>query len=374
MKILVLNHEFPPVGGGASPMSWQLCRHLAARGHSLDVVTMRFADLPHYQEKQGVRIHRTWALRRRADICHTHEMATYLPGAYPTVRRLLAHQHPDIIHCHFLMPGGPLAYLAARAGRLPWLVTCHGSDVPGYNPERFGLDHKLLTPFWHGLVRRVPLLVSPSQSLRQLILSHCPNADVRVIPNGIDIPTYDPTAKQHRIVLCSRLLPRKGFQYALEALAGLDDPWPIDVIGEGPYRSNLEQLAQKHRLPATFHGWLDHHDPRFKQLYQNGAIFIFPSEAENFPVVLLEAMAAGMAVITSTAGGCPEVVGDTALLAPPRDVSTLRQHLQQLISQPDLRQQLADAARQRVNDFAWPRLAQQYEDCFNQLIADRRPL
>ena len=372
MKILVLNHEFPPIGGGASPVSAHLCRHLAQRGHSLDIVTMRFADLPPYQEKQGLRIHRTWALRRHADICHTPELATYLLGACPTVRRLLAKKPPDIIHCHFLLPTGPLAYLAARLAHRPWLVTCHGSDVPGHNPERFSLDHKLLLPAWKFLARRAQTIISPSSSLRSLIQHHCPHANLMLIPNGIDIPDYPDTPKQKRIVLCSRLLKFKGFQYALQAMKGLNPDWHIDIIGEGPYRPELQRLANDANLPATFHGWLDHHDPQFKKLYQTGAIFIFPSQAENFPTVLLEAMAARMAVISSNAGGCPEVIGHAGLLVPPKNPTKIRQKLDRLINNNTLRQQLAHDARLRAQQFDWPKIAAQYEACFQNAIDPRR--
>lgn len=370
MRVLVLNHEFPPVGGGASPMAWQLCRRLAALGHEVDVVTMRYGDLPPFEQREGVRIHRTWALRRRADICHTHEMATYLLGAWPTVRRLLRQRRPQIIHCHFLLPAGPLAWRAGRVAHVPWVVTCHGSDVPGYNPERFGLDHKLLRPAWRALARRAALLISPSESLKRLILAQHPAARVQVIPNGIDLPDYAPVPKERRIVLCSRLLARKGFQYALEAIRTLELDWQLDVIGDGPFRAELERLAAGSKTPVAFSGWLDRDGPQLRRLYETGSIFIFPSEAENFPIVLLEAMAAGMAIIASSAGGCPEVVGEAALLVPPRDSPAIRRELQKLIASPDLRRNLAEAARRRVRQFAWPSVAEQYLRCYQQAVRE----
>ena len=81
MKILMLNHEFPPVGGGAAPVTFQLCRQLVLIGHKVDVVTMHYGDLPGFEVIDGINIYRTPAIRKRPNICYTHEMATYLPGA-----------------------------------------------------------------------------------------------------------------------------------------------------------------------------------------------------------------------------------------------------------------------------------------------------
>ena len=179
------------------------------------------------------------------------------------------------------------------------------------------------------------MLVSPSQSLADLIHRHEPNLAVRVIPNGIVESAVVPGEKDKTIVLCSRLLPRKGFQHALAAVHDLDLGWRVEVIGDGPYRGELERIAAGSKTPVRFHGWLDQRDPRFTELYARGAIFVFPSESENFPSVLLEAMRAGMAIITSNIGGCPEVVGDAALLVAPGDVEGIRKRIVELAGSPN---------------------------------------
>ncbi len=369
MKILTLNHEFPPVGGGASPVSFELCRHLVQLGHQVDVVTMGFGGLPGREVIDGVVVYRTPALRKQADICHTHEMATYLPGALPRALGLARRNRYDIIHCHFLIPGGPLAYLVSRCCGIPFVVTCHGSDVPGYNPERFGRDHKLIAPAWHYLVHHAGMLISPSESLKGLILSHSQRARVRVVPNGIDVPEYQQVPKAKSILMCSRILARKGFQYALEAIKSMDiEGWQVDVIGEGPFLAELKRIAQGSRVPVKFWGWLDRADRRFVELYESSSIFIFTSEAENFPTVLLEAMAAGAAIITSTAGGCPEVVGDAALLVPPRDAQAIQEQLGKLVGSIELRESLGAKAGRRVKQFAWSNVARQYIDCYHDII------
>ena len=338
MKILMLNYEYPPVGGGGAPVTAQLCEHLVQLGHPTDVVTMRYKNLPHTEILNGVRIFRTPSYRARPDLCRTHEMATYLLGGWNAATRLARQNHYDIIHAHFIIPTSPLARHIRRQTGIPYLVTCHGSDVPGHNPQRFVAMHKLLLPCWKSLVRSTDALVSPSDSLCQKILSICPEAQVQLIPNGIDGGGFRTDRPRHNtILLCSRLLAFKGFQYVIEAVKDLSLDWHIHIIGDGPYLDTLKTLAKDSKTPVTFHGWLDRDSAAFKDLYETSAIFILPSEAENFPTVLLEAMSAGLPIITTTAGGCPEVVGDAALLVAPRNPAEIRQKLLYLIENKSVR-------------------------------------
>jgi glycosyltransferase involved in cell wall biosynthesis len=172
--------------------------------------------------------------------------------------------------------------------------------------------------------------------------------------------------------MCSRILPRKGFQYVIKAIKDLALDWEVNIVGQGPYLDELKRLAEGSRTPIKFHGWLDNNDPQFYRLFKEAAIFVFPSEAENFPSVLLEASSASAAIITSTAGGCPEVVGDTAILVEPGDVEAIRENILKLIESPQLRCDLAEAANKRVQRFSWPRIAQEYLDCYKDVIGRRK--
>jgi glycosyltransferase involved in cell wall biosynthesis len=370
MKILMLNHEFPPVGGGASTVTFELSRQLVQMNHRVDVVTMHYGDLPSFETSEGINIYRTPAIRKRAKVCYTHELATYVPGAISTTVRLAKREKYDVIHCHFVVPGGLLAWMTSKLTAIPFLITCHGTDVPGHNPDRFKIAHKLIKPAWRFLARSSSVLISPSMTLKELILRNCPGVEVKVIPNGIHTGPFKTLEKTNSILMCSRIFSFKGFQHAIGAIKDMELDWQVNVIGEGPYLPELKRLAEGSRTPIKFWGWLDRSDPKFCELFGTSSIFIFPSEAENFPTVILEAMAAGMAIITSTAGGCPEVAGEAALLVQPKDVSAIRSSLQKLILSDQLRHQLAAAALQRVKIFNWENVANQYLDCYRQIMKD----
>ncbi len=168
--------------------------------------------------------------------------------------------------------------------------------------------------------------------------------------------------------MCSRIFGFKGFQYVIEAIKDMELGWDVNVIGEGPYLEELKRIAEGSKTPIKFWGWLDKSDRRFYELFKKSSIFVFPSEAENFPMVLLEAMAAGMAIITSTAGGCPEVVGNAGLLVEPRDSAGIRKAIEKLVSSQELRQRLAAAALERVQLFSWKNVAGMYIELYEQII------
>ena len=371
-NVLMLNHEFPPVGGGGARVTLELCQHLARLGHHVDVVTMHFKGTARQEWLDQIHVYRTPALRAKTDICRTHELATYLPGALPRVLQLIKRHQYDLIHCHFLVPGGPLAWLVSRLAHLPYIITCHGTDVPGHNPDRFGFVHKLIGPFWRSLARNTPLLTSPSGFLRDSIIRHCPQANVRVIPNGIELNTFSPAEKTKSLLMCSRVFAFKGFQHVIQAVKDQALDWQVNIIGDGPYLPQLKALAQDSRTPITFWGWLDKNDARFQRLFNESAIFIFASRAENFPTVLLEAMAAGMAIITSNAGGCMEIVGEAGLSVAPGDVEAIRAELRKLMDSPDLRNRLAAAAQKRVKLFTWEHITDRFVETYEEVIRSVR--
>lgn len=370
MRILTLNYEFPPIGGGGSPVSHELGRELVAQGHEVDVVTMGFKNLPAREVVDGINVHRVACLRKRADVCKTHEMASFVMAALPKVARLVAAQSYDVNHTHFIMPTGLLSRLVKGWAKLPIVVTMHGSDVPGYNPDRFGIEHQLLGPLWKWILHGADHLISPSQYLRKLVDQRAKDLPITIIPNGFRYERFRADRpKERRILVVSRMLPRKGVQHLLAALPGLDlRGFQIDIVGDGPYLPTLKEMARDKDLPVKFWGWLDNASPELKDLYERASIFVFTSEAENFPVVLLEAMAAGQAIVTCDGTGCPEVVGPDALLVPPRRPDCLAQALAKLIEDDELRADLGRRARARVEEeFGWQGIARRHVALYHEV-------
>ncbi|NJD76808.1 MAG: glycosyltransferase family 4 protein [Candidatus Methanoperedens sp.] len=369
MRILMLNYEYPPLGGGASPVTKSLAEELVKLGNSVDVVTMGFKDLKQKEEINGVTVYRVPSIRKQQNVCQTHEMLSYCYFAYRFLPGLLKENKYDVCHTHFIIPTGIVSYLIKN--KIPYIITSHGSDVPNYNPDRFGMQHKLLKPVWKEIIKNAGCITSPTQFLKDLILRNFSENNycntIEVIPNGINPENFLPKKKEKKILVVTRLFERKGVQYVIDAMKGING-YRLVICGDGPYKKNLVE-----RIKRTGSGnieLLGHvSNERLKYEYETSSIFIFSSSSENFPVVLLEAMAAGCAIITTNVTGCPEVVGDTAILVEPKSSESIRSALVGLINNNELTMKLGKDARKRVeNNFYWEKIALSYSKVYENVL------
>ena len=386
MRILMLNYEFPPLGAGGATSSFNLARNVVRLGHHVDVVTMGYHGVPRRELLDGVHVYRVPSLRSRKEVCHTHEMMTYVASGALQAAWLARRHAYDVCNAHFIFPTGPIAYGVRRVSGLPYILTARGSDVPGHNPNRFRFDHQMLGPVWRGLVRDADAVAAVSEHLKSRIQAHARDVDVEVIPNGcsplgLDDGTELPPARASgvrrngtlRLLSVSRLHEFKGVQYLLEATERVPMDVEVNIVGDGPYRATLEAQAARGRTPVRFWGWLDRGNPELKRLYQTSSIFVFPSEREGSPTVIQEAMSAGMAVIAADSAGTPEVVGDAGILVGPKDPVGIANALVRLASNPNEVEDLGRRARERVRrEFDWPTLAARYVDLYARTAARTR--
>ena len=143
----------------------------------------------------------------------------------------------------------------------------------------------------------------------------------------------------------------------------------VNIVGDGPYLQTLKKSARNTNIKVNFLGFIDNNSRKFAELYEKSKIFVFTSEAENFPVVLLEAMIAGLAIITTNDTGCAEVVGDSGILVDSKNPNQIKEALEKLIRNPGLCAELGKAARKRAEEhFSWDVVTAKYLHLFDRLI------
>ena len=362
----MLCYEFPPLGGGGSRVVHGLSKELARQGQQVDLVTMGFRGLPRVEQFNGLRVYRVSNLRIATYKCTVPEAACHLVLAVHKAKQLARRENYDVVHSHFILPDGLIAWLLNKQFHLDYVITAHGSDVPGYNPHRLKLAHKVVTPIWMRITQDAMQVVCPSRILQDLVIKHNGFARTVVIPYGFSATRFEIDGKrQKRILVVTRMLKRKGVQYLLEAVKGLALDHEIHIVGDGPYLPVLKRLANQTKTYIKFWGWLDNFSPELKQLFETSRIFVLTSEAENFPVALMEAMAAGLAIITTRDTGCAEVVGETAILVRAKEVNELRDALLRLTSDNNLCLRLGAGARHRIKEqFSWDAVAKQYMNLY----------
>lgn len=366
MRILLLNYEFPPLGGGASPVSFEIAKQISERENcTVDVVTMGYKGLPSYEKiNNRLHIYRVPCLRKKKEMSQPLEQLTYLFSAYFKVRELVKNNAYDICHCHFIIPTGVLAYIIKKQFGIPYVLTAHGSDVPGYNPDRFKLLHKFTGPLLKTICDNAHKIIALSSYLKGLIntnIKKYSDNKLLVIPNGIDSKQFVPLQKKQIILSTGRLLPRKGFQYLIQAVSSKNIGYDVHICGDGPMMPVLKDMAKKSRTKIHFHGWVDNKSTFYKELLGKTSIYCLVSSRENASISLLEAMSAGCAVITTNISGCPETVHDTGIVIPPENALELQKKLERLIENPKLISTLGAKARERViKVYNWDILVSEY--------------
>lgn len=329
MRILVLNYEFPPLGGGAAPISKELAIRMAQKGHQVDVVTMGFRGLPDFENISGVRIYRIKCIRKKQSSCQPWEQLSYIIAAKKVIKKLIAENRYDLCHAHFIVPTGVLAKYVKRKYGLRYLVTAHGSDVEGHNSKKSNIImHRLIRQLSGSIIREAEEVTAPSDFLLRLMkMRH--EGNYLIIPNGIDLGKYRQKpgdGKEHRILYIGRLQKTKNVQTLIKAIARVDmGDWHVDIVGDGPYRNELERLTETLHLKETisFHGWITNGSDEHLSFLRRAALFVSNSYFESFGVAVIEAVAVGCSVLLSDIEAHRMLVNNPDCFTDPDDASTL---------------------------------------------------
>src|SRR5574341_1526117 len=248
MRLLFINSEYPPVGAGAGNASANLARCLVQMGSEITVVTSAFDGLPRDEFRDGIRILRGPASRRRRDRSDAFEQTVFMLGAAYRSLRLMRRFRPDVVLAFFGLPSGAVAWLLKITYGIPYVVSLRGGDVPGFRPYDFWLYHKMAAPIlrliWHG----AEAVVANSAGLRELAKAFDATVDIPVVPNGVNPSPFARVRRAWsppRILWVGRIVHQKGLDVAMTALAGLKDlEWEWRVAGDGPELSVVQSQVR----------------------------------------------------------------------------------------------------------------------------------
>jgi glycosyltransferase involved in cell wall biosynthesis len=266
--------------------------------------------------------------------------------AFWEIWRWLGTIRPAILHAHSSKAGG-LGRCAAALRGVRTVFTAHGWAFT----EGVPLAQKsvMLPAEWFA-ARITDAIVTVSDVDKDLAARYRvrPRGNVVTIHNGIeaDAPQSAPeTNGTVNLVCVARFSPQKSQALLVRALQGVDEPWQLSFVGEGPLEDEVRRLASDRGIDhrVDFLGARDD----VGSLLAHSHIFVLPSNWEGFPLTILEAMRAGLPVVASDVGGVREAVidGVTGYLIPRDDAQALAERLRQLICDRDLRTLLGQRAR-----------------------------
>ena len=308
----MISHEYPPVGGGGGKVAQDLSRVFALQGHEIRIITAHFGDLAMEESQNGVLIKRLRSLRSQPFRAGMAAMAGFVISGCIAALREVRHWQPDVIHVHFAVPAGPIAWLVNRISGTPYILTAHLGDVPGGTPEKTGKWFKWIFPFTPPIWRNAARVIAVSEFTRQLALQNY-DLPIRVIPNGVQLENLAPDQivlnQPLRLVFAGRFMEQKDPLMVIKTLAACADlDWHCTMLGDGPLLPQVQQAVLAAGLESrfTFRGGLP--SEHVREVFLQSDILIMPSLSEGLPVVGVQALSAGLAFAVSNIGGFIDLV------------------------------------------------------------------
>lgn len=392
MRILHVVTAFPrQKDDPIAPWLVELLLRLRARGHEIDVLTSSYRGLGD-QEYQGICVHRfryfpaRWERLTHEETAPDRMRRSPLYAIMPVffllsgMRRawVLARQRRyDIVHVHWPMPLVLLGWAARRAHPMSMVTTFYGIELRWVQSR---------LPFLKWLVRwaaRTSAQAVAISSYTARELRKFADVPIEVIPYTAELPPPSEVPASRRgnpsILFVGRLIERKGVHHLIRALGAVRERTParLVIIGDGPERPRLEELARNAGVAehVEFRGRVT--DEELRRAYAEAGVFVLPSvldarqDTEGLGVVLLEAMNYSVPVIASDIGGITDIVEHdrSGLLVPPGDELALANAVARVLTDTAVSRTLGEAGRQRLlTAFNWDRIVAQWEGVYARVL------
>ncbi len=378
MKILLVNYEYPPLGGGGGIAMMEIAHELARR-HEVHVLTSGRQGLDSIEchNSLNLTVHRVHVFGRsdRATASFV-SMAAFLPAGIRRGNKLIAEHEFDVINTWFAIPSGITGAAIAKKNAVPHVLTIIGGDI--YDPSKWYSPHQFFPAGMavKRVLRQADSHVAISTDIAQRARDYFGfDSAIEVIPLGIAEPQFEPATREELgmdlskkyIVAIGRLVRRKDYPTLFKAVRDLNrEDVDLILLGDGPERENLKALAASLGIGDRVHlkGFVS--DEIKYQTLSNCDLFTLVSLHEGFGVVYLEAMYCGLPVIAADEGGQTDLLkdGETGRLVPIGDAGRLAQSLRDLLENVQLAQSIGDYNIGRFREFSISSQARRYEDVF----------
>jgi len=366
MKIGLVSPYVYPLPGGVTQHVRYLYENLRLRGHDVRILTSSHG-LQRASEGDIIRIGKGFSMPVNGSV----GTITLSPRFVSQVRGMLEREQFDLLHFHepfvpFLSP------IILRLSTSVNIATFHAYG--GFSPS-YEFGSKVMK----GEAARLHGRIAVSGAAKHFIDRYFPG-EYKVIPNGVDVHSFQravPLARwqdgTHNLFFVGRFEPRKGLLELLKAyriLRKTGCECRLLVAGTGPLGKEARRYVATRRLRGVeFLGRVS--DVEKAQLFRTSDVYISPATGgESFGIVLLEAMAAGTAIVASDIHGYKGVVrrGREALLVPPREPKPLAAAIARLLRDDELRRAMGDAGRQRAEEFSWERVTAKVDGFYGVII------
>lgn len=366
MKIAIMVPLFPPRWlAGTELATWNIARHLARRGHEVHVITTRDAGLTRESMEEGFLVHRLNYLKAR-----------FLGPLLFSIKTLLALRkiNPDIIHAQSVLPG-LYALVAKKVLGKPYIFSERGAV---YFPSLF---HNQIFKL---ALRNADAALALTGDMKEAMQKIC-RREIHVVPNGIDLERFENLSKdemrlklqvkidERLVIFVGRFRPEKGVEYLIKAMEIIrqgDCSIKMVLAGEGPEEPHLKRLTAQLNLEdcVAFVGQIP--NEKVPQYMAAADILVLPSLSEGFPVVILEAMASGLPIVTTRVTGLPEIIrdGENGLLVEPRNPPQIAEKVLLLFRDDALKEKISRNNKEEAKKYSWEAVVQKLEEIYRNYL------
>lgn len=368
MKILMLNYEFPPIGGGAGQAHLAILRQFAGRKDlSVDVLTS--APVPGFSKQNlsdNVTIYTVGVHKKNLHFWRKIEVVEWVVKAERHYKRLLKNNDYNLVHAFFGLPTGWLCY--KTAGRLPYIISLRGSDVPGEH-SRLQLEYKLLGPLLKKIWIKASGLVACSEGLKKRSLRFLSSVNIDVIPNGVDLNRFQPRVDgeindEIKLLTVGRLSGTKRFDMLIEAVKILHDDKGkfvrLTMAGGGGLFEELKKFVEQKNLNdiVNLPGRIE--TDKMPDIYRQHDMFVTATMQEGMSNAMLEAMASGLPIITTRCEGVEELISDNGIVVGESSAEAIAEAVEKLAKDKQSYRAMCLSARRNAEKFDWKRVADEY--------------
>jgi phosphatidylinositol alpha-1,6-mannosyltransferase len=377
MRILMLDNEFPPLGGGMGTANQALLRIFAHHPDmEIDLVTSALGIRREAERfAPNIQIFSVPVWNRNLHHSTNRELLCYAAQALPLARRLHQARPYDLCLAWSAVPAGGVALALRRQIGLPYLVWVSGPDIPGFE-QRYRMLYPLLTPAIKAIWQDAAAVIAKCAEEIDMIHAVDPSVGVDMVPNGVDLEAFQPgkpipDAGPLRLICSARLIERKGQHHLIDAVRQLKERGvavQLELVGTGDAHTALVEQARRLDVSdrVTFAGYVTREV--IPERYAQAHVFVLPSYNEGLSLSALEALAAGLPLVLTRTGGTADLLdeGINGFAFDWADVSTLTSHLARLANDRPMARRMGAASRERASRFSWGSIATQFLELFNR--------
>lgn len=376
MRILIVSHEYPPVGGGGANACMFLADEYIKQKNEVVIVTVWFEGKPDKEVLHDGKLIVYYVKSKRKSKDHSSfpEMLDYLLKALPVASSLVKSEKYDICQVFFGIPSGPIGYYLKKKYKVPYVIRFGGGDIPGFQ-ERFKVLYKLIGVPLKVIWNNADALVANSAGLKKFALDFYNKCKVDVIHNGVDTEVFQPKNEDRksdciRLLFVSRLIERKGLQSLIPFLDKIKEDTGknlhLTIVGDGPYRVTLEEMVKEANVEdmVSFEGQKD--KVELLPYYNDADVFVFPSKREGMPNAVLEAMACGLPVVMMrSCEGSAELIDTNGLLVDNEFYLAVEDFIR--MSENERKKMGIRSREKAVEEFSWSGTAKMYLNLFDEI-------